>query len=231
MAIADFLKGAPTMPKNDTNTGLATAVAAIDFDETNAEIDRLETERRTANAKADEAQAEAQRLAEQIRVWTGPDPEALADAVLSGGSAAEVAAAAPTRELLVERRDVLLATAAALRDRAERARRAGDDVRALQRQALYDACAGFLSEQAKIQTKASQELLAAIAAADAVRELAGFNYADAATSKARRGVTGAASILGQVDRIRVPDDVIAALKPVEARAKGLRPVPVTVPNN
>lgn len=218
--------------KNSTSaTTLAAALGMIDFEQTNSEIERLDNDRMTATQKAEEAEREAQRLSVELRDWTGPDPEALADLVLGGASPAEAALAAPTREQLVDRRMALLATANALRDRAERARNDREAVVASQRQAVYEAAEAFMEELQAIQARAAQELVAAIAAADAVREMAGFTYGDVISSKARRGVTGADSILGPVDRIRVPDDVVAALKPLEAKVKGLRPVPVTVPNN
>lgn len=232
MALANFLTGTPSMPKSATaTTDLAAAVLAIDFAESNAEMARLDAEQRTAHQKAAEAEAEAERLGEEIRNWSGPNAETLADAMLAGASPGETALAAPTREQLVDRRQAMLATAGALRERAERWRQERDDVAASQRLAILDAAEVFIAEQMRLQCQAAQELVNAIAAVNAVREMAGLNYEDVTISKARRGVTGADSILGPVDRIAVPADLVTALKPLEARAKGLRPVPVTIANS
>lgn len=233
MALANFLKGTPVMPKDETTIALAAAVAAVDFEATNAEIARLDAERQTANDKAAEAEAEAQRLVEEIRNWNGPDAEALADAMLAGASPGETALAAPTREQLQDRRQAMLATAGALRDRAQRASRDRDEVAASQRLAILDAAHEFMEAQMKVQMRAAQDMINAVAAVDAVRWITGNNLAGSIASRqARRGVTGADSLLGPVDRIAVPASVVEALRPLEGRAKGLyAPAPVTVANN
>lgn len=228
------LKGNPEMLKTDTIApALATALASIDFSETNAEIERLDREQRTANDKAAEAESEAQRLAQELSDWTGPDSEALADAVLAGASPAEAALAAPTRETLADKRAALLAAAGALRDRAAKARRGRDEVAASQRLAIASAAGGFVEALAEEQQEAARAIVNADAALQALKWLTDTHIGpELASARARKGVTGMDSILGHVDRIAVPSDVVEALKPLETRAKGLRAaVPVTVANN
>lgn len=219
------------MPKTDNPaTALAAAVAMIDFEQTNSEIDRLDAEQKAASAKAEEAEAEARRLVEEISNWSGPDAEALADQLLAGASAAEVAAAAPTKEQLVERRHNLLATAGALRDRAQQARRDREEVANSQGQAIASAAGDFIGALMERQRAAARIILDADAALQAIKRMTGAYIAEErASTRARKGLTGMDSLLGHVDRITVPADVVEALKPVEARAKGLRAVvPVTV---
>lgn len=220
------------MRKTYSTTALAAALAAIDFGESNAEIDRLEAERSSANAKAEEAEAEALRLIEKIQNWNGPDAEALADQLLAGASAAEVAASAPTKEQLVERRLNLLATAGALRERGDRARRDRDEVATSQSLAIAEAASEFVEAMVDRQREAARAIMDADAAIQCIKSLCGCYIAgEPASARARKGVSGMDSLLGHIDRVTVPAEVVAALKPLETRATGLRSsVPVTVAN-
>lgn len=209
----------------DTNTtaALAAGLAAIDFSATNAKIDQLDAERTNLRAKAAEAEAEAQRLDAEIRDWAGPDPEALADAILAGGSISEVAQAAPSREGLVEKSNALKSTAEALRERAERAGRDRDEIARSQCLAIVEAAQDFVAATLAEQKRAAQALVDADAALAALRWMTGvYVPGESASQVARQAVIGIDRLLGPIARASVPTDVVAALKGLEGRAKGLR---------
>lgn len=105
----------------DAALALKAEMASLDFTVSNAELARLDADAANLNSKAAEAEAEADRLGRAIRDWTGPDVDAIAEAMLDGAEASEAALAAPSREALVEQRQTLQSTAANLRERASRA--------------------------------------------------------------------------------------------------------------
>jgi chromosome segregation ATPase len=216
--------------KTVANATLADALAKIDFEQTNAELDRLVAEREKLNAKIAEAEAEAQRLAGEIRDWTGPDAEDLADRILAGETAAEVASTAPSREALVEARHALLSTIATLQERTARVDRERDQVAHSQRLSIVDAAAGFIDQMRAEQAEAAEKILAADAAMRALHHVtACWIDGDRASKLAVEGLTKGDGLLGYRTKATVPADVVAALKPLEAKAKGLRaPVPAEV---
>lgn len=219
------------MPKPETSA-LAAALAGIDFDTSNAEIDRLDAERTALRTKADEAEVEAQRLAGEIRDWVGPDPDAMADAVMGGQSVTDTAQAAPSRDALVERRQALLSTAGTLRDRAERAGRERDEVAQSQCLAIATAAKGFVEAMAEQQRNAAKSIVEADAAMQALKWMTNAYLApEFASARARKGLTGMDSLLGPIARLPVPSDVVSALSPLAGRCKGLRsPCPAEVGN-
>lgn len=219
-----------------TTTPLASlerAFAAIDFTTTNEEIARLDAERTTLRAKAAEADAEAQRLDGEIRDWTGPDPDEIADAIMAGTSVSEAAQAAPSREGLVEKRNALRSTAEALRERAERAGHERDEVARSQCIAIVDAARDFVAATVAEQQRAARAIIEGDAALAALRWCTGvYVPGERASEVARQSVTGPDALLGPVARIPVPAEVVTALKALEGRVKGLRAaVPESVANS
>jgi hypothetical protein len=232
MNLADLIKG-KQMTKPTTPADLAAALAALDFSATNAEIDRLDAERANLADKAVAAELAAERLSSEIRDWRGADHEALADAILAGQSPGEAAQAAPSREGLVDQRLALLASAGALRDRAERARLDREEVAGSQRHAIFYAAEGFIADQLDAARAAAEALLAADAAIRAIAWVTGLQFlpGEGERDRARKALTAYDGLLGWRERIEVPADVVAALKPLEGRAKGLRSgVPGSVGN-
>lgn len=209
--------------KTVANATLADALARIDFEETNAELDRLDTEREKLNGKIAEAESEAQRLAGEIRDWSGPDADELADRILAGESAAQVASTAPSREALVEARQALLSTIQTLQDRVSRVHRERDEVAHSQRLAIADAASNFMAEMRAVQTEAAERIFAADAAMRAISQVTVPYYdGDRASKLAVEGFIKGDGLLGYRSKATVPPDVVAALKPLESKAKGLR---------
>jgi prefoldin subunit 5 len=210
------------------NATLASAIAKIDFEATNAEIDRLDAERDKLNAKIAEAESEAQRLAAEIRDWAGPDAEELADRILAGETAAEVASTAPSREALLEARQAMLSTISALQDRLTRVIRERDEVAHSQRLSIAEAASDYLEELRAAQVEAAERILTADAAIRALHHVTGcYLDGDRPSRLAIEGLIKGDGLLAYRTKATVPADVVAALKPLEGKAKGLR---TTVPD-
>lgn len=216
----------------DAALALKAAMAGLDFTASNAELARLDTEGANLNAKAAEADAEAKRLAQEIRDWRGPDADAIADAMIGGAEASEAALAAPSRERLVEQCQTLQATAAALRERAGRAWRERDEIAQGQCLAILEAMGPFLAATIAEQRRAAQCILDADAVIQAVAAMTGLRVEGEWPSRiAREALTNVNGLIGPASRLRVPADVIAALAPLADRAAGLRsPCPAEVGN-
>lgn len=160
-------------PATTPMAALERALAVLDFSETNAELARLDAEREKLNAKIAEAETEAQRLAAEVRDWQGPDAEDLADRILAGESASEVASTAPSREALTEARQAMLSTIGALQDRVTRVTRERDEVAHSQRLSIADAASDFLDQLRAEQVEAAERILTADAAMRALHHVTG----------------------------------------------------------
>lgn len=215
-----------------TISGLEKAIAALDFANSNAELARLDAEAANLNAKAAEAEAEADRLGREIRDWAGPNVDAIADAMLDGAEAGEAVLATPSRERLIEARQTLQSTAAALRDRAVRAWREREEVARGQCAAILEALSPFLAATIAEQKRAAQAVLDADAVLQGVAAMTGLRVDGASESApVRKAVTQWQGLLGPQASLRVPPEIVAALAPLADRAKGLRtPCPAEVGN-
>lgn len=216
----------------DAALALKAAMASLDFTASNAELARLDAEAANLNSKAAEAEAEADRLGRAIRDWTGPDVDAIAEAILDGAEAREAALAAPSREALVEQRQTLQSTAANMRERASRAWREREDVARGQCAAILDAMGPFLAATIAEQRRAGQVILDGDAVIQAVAAMTGLRVdGEWPSRKAREALTKVDGLIGPASRLPVDPEVIAALAPVADRAKGLRsPCPAEVAN-
>ena len=216
----------------DGALALKAAMAGIDFTASNAELARLEAEGATLNSKAAEAEAEADRLAQEIRDWRGPDVDAIADAMIGGTEASEAALAAPSRDGLIEQRQTLQSTAANLRERAGRAWREREDVARSQCAAILAAMGPFIAATIAEQRRAAQAILDADAALRAVALMTGMRVEGEWPSRlAREALCNVNGLIAPASRLPVPREVLDALAGLADRAKGLRsPCPAEVAN-
>lgn len=201
---------------------LEKAIAALDFSADNAEIARLKGEVSAITAKHESVRAEVSRLANEIRDYAGPEPDAVAAAILSGASMIDSATAGTSKETLAARRDALAGSLDPLMRKVDDLRRQIAEAEGRVRLRIFEAAKPFLADLGRQQREAAETILKADAAIKAIDGLCRCFAEQAGPSrKAVEGITGADTLLGWRDRVSVPEEVLAAFAPVSQRCEAL----------
>lgn len=203
------------------------ALARLDFSAGNAELERLRAELANVAAKDDETRQEAQRLANEVRDFSGPAPDAVAVAILAGKSLADAAAGAVSREQLAAQRDALMGALEPLRQRAEDLRGQVAEIEGRERAKAFEALASVFEGLMDRQRRAAAEIVEVHAALVAIAEATGRSYMPevAASKSAVKGVLGGDNLLGWRTSLPVPAEVREALKTLAAKSRAVRAAP------
>lgn len=216
--------------RKDPVETLAGAVLALDFRTENAELYQMKAALADAQSKRDATREEIRTLSERILNFSGPDPAKVAEAILSGQSPAEAAAAGASRADLEDRRDSLVASLEPMRARIDQLAAEVEAHKAAMRERIADAAEPFLEHLRSRQVAAAEELLATEAAMIALGRVTGRHLdADGRAQRARAGVTGGSSLLGWRDALVVPAEVLAALKPLVDGCGAVPGLPTAIP--
>lgn len=216
-------------PRSGPLADFEKALSTIDFEPDNAEIRRLKGEIAAVRAKAQEVEAEARRLADEIRDWRGPEPDAVAAALMAGRSLTDASGASSTREELVARRDALFASLSPLGAMADDLQRQVVEIEARQRGQVVEAARAYITHLATVQRQAAEAITAADAGIQALeRTLQCYLPEEQPSRRAREGVTGGDSLLGWRDNLPVPEDLVRALRPLVDRCEAIGWIPDTI---
>ena len=206
-------------------------VVALDFRGTNLELAGLRGELAEVNAKIDEVRAEVDRLAREIHEARGaPVPDAVAAAIMGGATLAEAASTAETAEAMTAQRIALAGALNGLEARAGRLRQAMAEVEGRQRAALAHAIDHYRAALVERQRKAAKEIASAHAGLEAIASVTGIGWIDGlSTSKrATAALMGVGAILGPLDAIAVPAELVGALKAASDAGEAIHAPPATV---
>lgn len=210
---------------------LEKALAGLDFDAENAELAHLKGELAKVNEKHEAARAEVSRLAGEIRDYAGPEPDAVAAALLSGSTVTEAATAGTSKETLAARRDALAASLNPLANRADELRREIAEAEGRMRYKIFAAAKPFLADLGRQQLEAAETIIKADAAIKAIDgALRCFAEEAGPSRKAIEGLTGTDTLLGWRDEVPVPEEVIAAFAPVAGRCDAMPDLPKVIVN-
>jgi len=214
----------------------ASALAALDFSPENARIAELEAVALECNRGTEKADARCIEIGQIIREWTGPDAEAVADALLET-DATDAATQGPDMAALEAERSALRNGIGELNRRRQAA---SDEIREIKSSAVASK-AGKVTEpliaellanakRAAIEIANSYAALSAIG--DATRNINASN-AVYQVSKATRGLFEMESILAgeALNPIPVPTDILNMLAELDAKgaavSKGWRRAVIT----
>lgn len=208
---------------------LAAALDRIDFATGNAEIESVRAELAHVEAKDAEIRDELSRLAEQIRSYRGPSGEQVAAAVLAGAQLADAAFAGESRAELGERRDALQSARRVLAATADQLRTELLEAKGRARRPIIEAVQPYLDHLLARQREAAEVLYACDAEVIAIAR--GLNiYVDheSASRRAREAVSGPDSLLGLRDVLKVPQDLVAVLRPLSDKSAAVSGIPTEV---
>lgn len=210
---------------------LADAIAAVDFGPGNAELERLRAEAASVAARDHETREEISRLANAVRDYQGPKPDAVAAAILAGKSLTEATQGTASREQLEAQRDALAAALEPLRKRADALRAEIAELENEERNRAFEALAPYVAELAMRQKRAAEEIVETYAALAAIGDATGRSYIAQmrASEAAVKGVLGGDNLLGWVRELPVPEDVKAALAALASKSAAVRQAPETIP--
>lgn len=206
---------------------LAASLAALDFVATNAELDRLSSDHAACNARVGEVREEIDRLGREIAERRGPVSDLVADAIMAGKPLAEAAQAAPTTDALAAQRDALMGSLSSLGERAERLRGLIGEVEAKQRAIVLTALEDYRAELVERQKRAADEIAGCHAGLQAIADVTNKDWLAGllASRLAMKGMHGPDKLLGHRASLRVPAELVAALKPVADAGQAIRPAP------
>lgn len=214
------------MSKN-TIKDLARSLASINFEDENEALKQLETELRHVKAKGEETRKEAQRLANAVQNFNGPDPDRIATAILEGATLADATSASPTRAELEARRDALFA---ALRPLQEREERLATEIAAVKSRAfakVREAAKPYFEHLAALQVEAAEVIIDADAAMQTFAQIASM-HVPAASRRARDGLTGPDTLLGLRAQVPVPETLQKAMQSLPERCAAIRSIPSSI---
>lgn len=211
--------------QNET-ANLASAIAALDFSDDNADLTRLKAEQAACGEKDAELRRESTRLADAIRDFTGPDPEALASAMLGGASIAEATKSTTSRADLAAQREAVISTLGALGRRSDAIRGEIDQVNARARRKILVATERYREGLAGAQVEAAKTIVEADAALQALKDLTRCYLPEEPPSRAaRKGMTGPDTLLGIQHSLEVPQALLAAIGSIEQRCHAVSSMP------
>ena len=217
-----FSKTKPSVKK------LSEEIEALDLNTENDELIRLEGDRQNFQKKANEAQAEASRLAKAVHEWTGPDPSLVADALLNGSSPSEAAALAPSKDELTAKKQALTGSVQELMSYSENLKGVMESRRQDMNGKISEATRPFVEEIMKSSEAAAKQLLENAATLSVINDVSKFYLSEVyAHSQAKDALCGADKILPHQRSTQVPSDVVKALKPLEEKGRAAR---ITVRN-
>lgn len=204
-------------------SALAKALAAVDFGPGIAELERLRADLANCTAKQTEVQAAAERAAEDVRNFAGPEPDLITDAILSGKPLPEVTRTTPSRTDLEAHRNALFGSLDLLRRRADDLRLAINEVEHRERIRLVNAARPYLAQVAERQVAAAEAMLEAHAAIEAICLACRVSHLTEArnSAKAVRDFVGADRLLPYRAKVPVPQEVAKAFEQISATAAAL----------
>jgi chromosome segregation ATPase len=218
------------MSAPDPLQALQAALARLDHTESNAALVAVRAELAAVENRIAETQAEANRLAGEIRDYKGPEPSAVAHRILAGAELADAVFASPPLAELQERREALLAALPTLRATADQlridvAQAEGDALRPIGK-----ALKPYVDTLRDRQQAAAETILEADAELHAIaRGLRVHVDHLRASERATEGLTGADSLLGWRDAFPVPQSLLSALQPLADANEAVRGIPTSIP--
>ncbi|MEE4207188.1 MAG: hypothetical protein V2I39_12915 [Erythrobacter sp.] len=216
------------MSRPEPIAALKKALSALDFAEDNAERDRLKAELAHCATRSEEVRVEADRLAADIQGFRGPEPDAIAAAILGGAKLAEATRASESLDDLRAQRTALMAAMESLRAHADDLRTQLADVEHGARLKVAKACEPYVEALAARQRQAAETIVEVDAALQAIGgSTRCFVEGDRASKLARNGVLGNDSILGWPAELTVPPELVNALEGAAERCDALGPIPAT----
>jgi len=199
------------------------------------QIDFTEANQKLADARSALSEAEKQdaavrdeiiRLAEEIHAFEGPDPEAVAEAVLSGTCPSEAATASVSLRELLERREALTTSRRTIATRLDDLRTEVRTAEAEGRNLVLDAAWPLIEEVGERQKKAAQTLLDCFVELQVIGSVTGRYIPGAPEAeKAVKGVTASGSLLRVPSAVQVPSELLAAFEVIAQQCDAVRGVP------
>ena len=213
------------MKMNDPNAfkALSDAIAGFSLSEENAQVGALESEIVSIRERISASEKRATELNQQIRDYSGPDPEAIADALMQEVSPAEAAALGVSKEELVTEHKSLRSAIGRLNDRIRDRQLQIDEVRRVAGSKFTKVARPFVDEVAKTQTRAAEDLISAYAAIRLLNDIGRqFTAEETRSREAVTGVMSGSGIIAHRRDIEVPLELIEALKPIDEAGPALR---------
>ena len=204
-------------------------IGRLDLSADETRLAEKRSELATIGEREREARSELQRLESAIAHFTGPDPQKVAEAILSGLSLQEATKASDSKEELQQRRDALRAALGPIRDRTDalngeiRELRGRIASQALQAVApLVDALNAEAKAAAEvlIETHAARKCIATALGAWVDCEAAGRAAADA--------LVGDSKLLPPRTSAETPEAIVKALTALQARCSIVSTPPAAI---
>lgn len=209
---------------------LKAALTRIDHAAANAEIRSIKAEITHAESKEKAVRDEIRSLTDRIGAYSRPDADTIAAAVLAGADLEDAALTGDSLRDLTERHDALRASLRPIQAHMDELRQKLFHAEARARQPMIDAAKVYIEHLRERQRKAAEELLECDAAFVAIGSGLRCHLDGAeASRRAREGVTGDRAILGWVDVLRPPANLLAVLEPLSDQSAAVRGFATAIP--
>lgn len=217
------------MSAPDALQAVEAALARIDHTSANATLITLRAELDSVTGRIAETQGETNRLAGDIRDYTGPEPGAVAARILAGAELADAVYASPSLAELQERRAALQAALPLLTARADELRH---EITLAEGEALRPIGAALRPYVAALherQRQAAEVIVEADAALHAVARGLRVHVEHLTESeRATDGLEGAESLLGWRDSLQVREPLLRALRPLVDASEAVHGLPSVI---
>lgn len=211
------LKNLPTFK------ALASEIAKLDLSSENEQIEALDAEKKAIQAKIEEAETRSSELIIQIRDYEGPDPAAVADALMADISPTEAATLGPSKEDLIAENKALRAAIGQLHDRSRDKHLQIDEIKRAASTKISEVLRPFVDDISKTQIAAAEELVASFAAISLMHDISRhFTSEESRSRSAVKGVMTSGGILPYRGKIQIPPALLEALAPLNNKGKACR---------
>lgn len=209
---------------------LQAALDRIDHTAANAEIQSIKADIAHAESKDKAVRDEIGKLADRIGAFSRPDGETIARAVLAGADLEDAALTGDSLRDLEERRAALVASLRPIAAHTDELRQALFVAEAKARAPMIEAAKGYVEHLRERQRKAAAELVECDAAFVAIGSGLRCQLDGAEESRrAREGVATGWGVLGWVDVLQPPADLIEVLRPLSDASEAVRGFPTAIP--
>ncbi|MBA4007435.1 MAG: hypothetical protein C0486_01480 [Erythrobacter sp.] len=217
------------MSGGEALSALKAALDRIDHSESNAEIRSIKADIAHAESKDKAVRDEIGKLADRIGAFSRPDGETIARAVLAGADLEDAALTGDSLRDLEERRAALVASLRPIAAHTDELRQALFVAEAKARAPMIAAAKPYVEHLRDRQLKAAAELVECDAAIVAIESGLRCQLDGAEKSRrAREGVATDWGLLGWVDVLRPPADLIEVLRPLSDASEAVNGFPTAI---
>lgn len=202
---------------------LKAGIERLDLSEENKQIEAHEAEMTKIRSKIQEAEARSSELSMQIREYSGPDPDAIVDAMMEGKGAEEAATLSATKEQLIDENKAIRVAIGRMHELVRVESQKRDQVRLDAATKVADIAQPYMDELQSQQEQAAETLVAAYAATSLLNDVSKrFVMEERKSRTATKGVTGSDGFLQYQRELEVPKELFSALKQLEGKGPSLR---------